>query len=275
MENTVTPLIDIGVNLTNASFKDDLDEVITRAFDAGIEQMIVTGTEAASSEAAQQLAANYSGQLFSTAGIHPHDAKTLSADTIDTIKSLTELTEVVAVGETGLDFNRNYSPPEDQIRSFEQHIELAIDTGLPMFLHERDAFNKQWEILKHYRDQLSDAVIHCFTGEKQQAFRYLDLDLYIGITGWICDERRGAHLHDFVNDIPIDRLLIETDAPYLMPRVKPAPKLKSKRRNEPCTLPLVLNTIAEHHSLTASQLAWHTTDNARRLFRLPVPTKAG
>jgi len=262
------PLIDIGVNLTNNSFKDDFSEVIDRAFEAGVQRMIITGTDADSSEQAQRLAKDYPDELFSTAGIHPHDAKTLSNNTLDTIAGLTELNEVVAVGETGLDFNRNYSSPEDQIKSFEKHIELAIEKDLPLFLHERDAFTKQWEMLKHYRDQISEAVIHCFTGTKKQAFSYLDLDLHIGITGWICDERRGSHLHEFVSDIPINRLLIETDAPYLIPRVKPAPKLKSKRRNEPCTLPLVLKTISEHHELSAEAIAAHTTDNAIRLFRL-------
>jgi TatD DNase family protein len=262
------PLIDIGVNLTNAAFDDDIDEVLTRAREVAIETIIITGTSLESSQQAVALAQKYPGFLYSTAGVHPHDAKTYSPDIHKQLHALAQLPEVKAIGETGLDFNRNYSPPAQQIKAFEQQLELAIDTGLPLFLHERDAHRQQWDILHHHRDQLGKAVIHCFTGNKREAFRYLDLDLYLGITGWICDERRGYHLHEFIADIPLNRLMIETDAPYLIPRVKPAPKLKSSRRNEPCTLPYVLATIAACRQQPEALIARTTTENARLFFAL-------
>lgn len=261
-------LIDIGANLTNAAFKEDLSEVLARAQAEAVEKFIVTGTDLQSSEQAARLAEDYPGMLFSTAGVHPHDAKSYTRASHSELLALAQLPQVKAIGETGLDFNRNYSPPAQQIHAFEQQLELAIETGLPLFLHERDAHKQQWEILRSHRDQFSRAVIHCFTGSKEQAFRYLDLDLHLGITGWICDERRGYHLHDFIGDIPLNRLMIESDAPYLMPRVKPKPALKSSRRNEPCTLPYVLAAVATHRQQSLEVIARATTDNAIEFFSL-------
>jgi TatD DNase family protein len=262
------PLVDIGANLTNSAFKHDFDEVIDRAQAVNVAKIIITGTDLTSSEHAARLAQQHPEKLFSTAGIHPHDAKHYSREAHTELLSLAKLPQVKAIGETGLDFNRNYSPPEQQIKAFEQQLELAIETGLPLFLHERDAHKKQWDILHNHRDQLSRAVIHCFTGSKQEAFNYLDLDLHLGITGWICDERRGYHLHEFIGDIPLNRLMIETDAPYLTPRVKPKPTLKSSRRNEPCTLPYVLAAVATHRQQPIELIARATTDNATEFFGL-------
>ena len=261
-------LIDIGANLTNSAFADDLDAVIKRAQDVAVNKIIVTGTDLESSKQALSLANHYQGYLFSTAGVHPHDAKHYGPETHSELLALAQLPQVKAIGETGLDFNRNYSTAAEQIKAFEQQLELAIETALPIFLHERDAHQQQWEMLKCYRDQLKRAVIHCFTGNKQQAFRYLDLDLYLGITGWICDERRGYHLHEFIADIPLNRLMIESDAPYLVPRVKPKPALASSRRNEPSTLPYVLATVARHRQQTPAEIASATTANALRFFEL-------
>ncbi len=265
---SVDPIIDIGANLTHSAFSADLDSVIQRAGDVGVNKMLITGTTIEGSEQAAQLALQYPSRLYSTAGIHPHDAAGFNSDSIAALRDITCAPQVVAIGGCGLVFNRMFSPRDEQIKAFEQQLELAIELGMPLFLHERDAHNPQWEILASYRDQIPAAVIHCFTGDKREAFRYLDLDLYVGITGWICDERRGSHLHEFVGDIPLQRLLLETDAPYLMPRVKPKPKLQSSRRNEPCTLPYVLNEIARHSPHSTATIAKATTDNAIRLFKL-------
>ncbi|WP_235015240.1 TatD family hydrolase [Oceanicoccus sp. KOV_DT_Chl] len=242
--------------------------MIKRASQAGVAQIIVTGTNIEESHAAAALATQYPQQLFSTAGIHPHDAKSFHHESCQQLADIAVQPVVRAIGECGLDYNRMFSTKPQQIAAFESQIELAAQLQLPLFLHERDAHQAQLEILKHYRDQISAAVIHCFTGEKRQAFNYLDLDFSIGITGWICDERRGQHLHEFIADIPINYLMIETDAPYLMPRVKPKPELPSSRRNEPCTLPLVLSEIARHHHYSLEDIARHTTDNAINFFRL-------
>lgn len=261
------PLVDIGANLTNRSFRNDLDAVLERAFDAGVQEILVTGTDEESSLQAAQLAEQHPGRLYATAGVHPHDADAFTRETEQALSSLLDTAAVVAVGETGLDFNRNYSAPDAQIKAFETQLELACQTRLPVFLHERDAFQRQSEMLMEFRHRLSGAVSHCFTGSRKALYGYLDLDLYIGITGWICDERRGAHLKELVREIPANRLLLETDAPYLLPRtLEPRPR---DRRNEPAFLTEVLRVVAACVNKLPEQLAAETTANARRLFRLP------
>jgi|SaaInl5LU_22_DNA_1037371.scaffolds.fasta_scaffold21845_2 TatD DNase family protein len=264
-------MIDIGVNLTHGQFKNDLQQMLKDSFAAGIECMILTGTDLDSSIESQQLCQKYSEQyknrLFSTAGVHPHDAASWTSDTASQIRELLNCPEVVAVGETGLDFNRDYSPRQEQIASFEAQIELAADSGLPMFLHERDAFETQFDILQNYRDQFGRAVVHCFTGTREALYKYLDLDLYIGITGWVCDERRGLELAELVSDIPLNRLMVETDAPFLLPRnIEPKP---ASRRNEPRYLDWVIMKIAQCYELSDKEITDTTSANARAFFDLP------
>ena len=259
-------LIDIGANLTHDSFDDDRDDVLKRAADAGVSQLIVTGATLEGSAQAVDLASQHP-QLFATAGIHPHHAGETTPEALVQITELSTHPDVKAIGETGLDFFRNFSPKEDQITSFEAHIEIAISTGLPMFLHERDAHPTFAEVLHPYRDQISNVVVHCFTGEREALHAYLDLDCHIGITGWICDERRGTHLIPLVKDIPLSRLMIETDAPYLLPRnIKPKPK---SRRNEPHYLTVVCQAVADAAGLNFDALAEQTTRNAEVFFGLP------
>ena len=173
--------------------------------------------------------------------------------------------EVVAVGECGLDYFRNFSPRDAQLEAFAKQLELAADVGKPVFLHQRDAHTDFMQVMHRYRARLAGGVAHCFTAGMDEARAYLDLDLYIGITGWICDERRGHHLREVVKHIPAERLLIETDAPYLLPRdLQPKPQ---HRRNEPMYLPHVLAAIAQARGEAVEQLAEVTTENALRLFR--------
>ncbi len=259
-------LIDIGANLTHDAFDHDFEDVMRRAETAGVTQMLVTGASREGSERAHQIAEVHPN-LFATAGIHPHHAEETDASTLNLLGSLAENENVKAIGETGLDFFRDFSPRDVQIKSFERHIELAASSGLPMFLHERDAYPAFGDILRTYRADISGAVVHCFTGEKAALYAYLDLDCHIGITGWICDERRGQHLHALVKDIPADRLMIETDAPYLMPRtIRPKPKT---RRNEPMHLPEVCKTVAACREQPFDEVARQTTKNAQRFFELP------
>lgn len=259
-------LIDIGCNLTHDSFDVDRKQVIEAAFQAGVSQIIVTGASAEGSQQAVQLADEWPQQLFATAGVHPHRASAYDNATDQLFRKLARRDNVVAIGETGLDYFRDFSPREDQRSSFEQQIQLAIDTGLPFFLHQRDAHDDFVAILKQYRDQLNEVVVHCFTGSKAELHECLDLDLYIGITGWICDERRGTHMKEYMIDIPSDRLMIETDAPYLKPR-NLRPKIKS-HRNEPRVLPWILGTLAACRNEHPAELAEATTRNARTFFRL-------
>ncbi|WP_114418374.1 TatD family hydrolase [Marinospirillum perlucidum] len=266
-ENRISPLFDLGVNLTDKAFSHDRDEVLDRAFDAGLTGMLLTGTDLDVSEEALTLALTRPGQLFATAGVHPHQASSWSASTREQLASLLKQETVVAVGETGLDFNRNFSTPAEQEKAFEAQLQLAAETGKPLFIHERDAGKRMLELLKTWRDDLSGAVVHCFTGDKKSLFGYLDLDLYVGFTGWVCDERRGTHLWPLLPSVPEERLLIETDAPWLLPRTaRPKPK---KGRNEPALLPWVLAQLAEVRGESPQALAQVTTANACRLFQLP------
>lgn len=263
----MAPLIDIGANLTHDSFDDDMNEVLSRARESGVIQMVVTGASADGNESALALAKKHRGFLFATAGIHPHHASDTTDAVLARIRELARAPELVAIGETGLDFFRNFSPREAQEKSFEAHMEIAAETGLPMFLHERDSHPRFAEMVKPWRDKLSNAVVHCFTGELDALHAYLDLDCYIGLTGWVCDERRGTHLLPIIKDIPADRLMIETDAPYLLPRtITPKPR---SRRNEPAYLPWVCRFVAEVLGEHYDVVAQRTTDNARRFFGLP------
>ena len=263
-------LIDIGVNLTNSSFAGKHQAILERAEAAGVRQMLLTGTSLAGSEEALELCQQLdeSGQrLFSTAGVHPHDASHWDAESPRRLRQLLEQPRVQAVGECGLDFNRDFSPRPQQEKALEEQLALAVELQMPVFLHERDASERLLHILKDYRDHLTAAVVHCFTGEREALFGYLDLDLHIGITGWICDERRGTHLHPLVSSIPEGRLMLESDAPYLLPRsLRPKPK---SGRNEPAFLPEVLREVALHRGESVEQVAAHTTRSAQRFFSLP------
>ena len=259
-------MIDIGANLVNSAFDADRPDVLRRAAAAGVASMIVTGTSVAASRAALALAEE--AGLFATAGVHPHDAEAAAADWPDAIATLAQSPEVVAVGETGLDYYRNYSSQDAQRRAFRRQAELAVATAKPLFVHDRDSGGETRAILADYRDALAGCVIHCFTGTAEELDGYLEDGYHIGITGWICDERRGTGLAELVARIPADRLLIETDAPYLLPR-NIAPKPRS-RRNEPAFLPWVAAKLAECRGEDVTTLARQTHVNAVRFFRLPL-----
>jgi len=257
-------LIDIGANLTHDSFDVDRDIVVQRALDAGVKQMVLTGGSEQGSRDAVELAASRPGVFYATAGVHPHHASEYCDMVHETLKGLQALDIVVAAGECGLDYFRNFSPVEAQRSAFERQLDLAAANGLPVFLHQRDAHDDFVGILKPRLPELSRAIAHCFTGDGNQLQDYLEMGLYIGITGWICDERRGAHLRDIISEIPLDRLMIETDAPYLLPRtLDPKPK---GRRNEPMYLREVLRVVAETCKLPEAAVAEACTENTRRFF---------
>ncbi len=259
-------LIDIGVNLTNKRLLADADTIIDQAAEAGVSQMVITGTSITHSQRAVDLCTLHPQHLFCTAGVHPHDAKTWTGDSANELRSLLQLPVVRAVGETGLDFNRNFSPQQTQIEVFEQQMQLAVESGKPLFLHQRDAMDTFVTLLKHWRDQLGKIVAHCFTDDKRALFALLDLDCHIGITGWICDERRGADLRASVPHIPQNRLMIETDAPYLLPRDLPdAPRDKT---NRPQYLPHILHTVARLRNEDAMTLAPAIHQTTRAFFAI-------
>jgi TatD DNase family protein len=258
-------LIDIGSNLTHDSFADDRDAVMARALQAGVRRQVVTGADLTSSRQAAALAAAHPSHLWSTAGVHPHHAQSFVGAQRSELIDLLKLNCVVAVGECGLDYFRNLSPPAAQRAAFIAQLEIAAHTGKPVFLHQRDAHGDFAAILRDFAGALR-GVAHCFTGGELELEAYLSLGLYIGITGWACDERRGLNLRGVVPRIPTDRLLIETDAPYLLPRdMSPLPK---SRRNEPAYLPHIAATVARLRGATLDSVAAETTRNAVALFGL-------
>ena len=263
----MAPLIDIGINLAHDSYDADRSSVIARAEQAGVAQMLVTGSSIASSHTAVSLARQHPGKLFATAGVHPHHATELTSSALAELGELTAQPEVLAVGECGLDYYRNYSPHTAQRDAFHRQLELAARRGKPVFLHQRDAHRDFIAILREHWPALAGGVAHCFTGGAAELECYLELGLAIGITGWICDERRGAHLLDLVRRIPAGRLLLETDGPYLLPRdLRPKP---SSRRNEPVYLPHIAAVVARARGEPVESLARSSTEAARRLFLIP------
>ena len=259
-------LIDIGANLTHESFAADLDDVMTRAWQAGVRRQIVTGADLPSSRQAATLAAKHPAHLRSTAGVHPHHAESFSPNDRDALLELLQRPAVVAAGECGLDYFRNISQPEAQRRAFTAQLQIAAAGGKPVFLHQRDSHDDFLAILTEHIGALPGGVAHCFTGGPAELEDYLALGLYIGVTGWVCDERRGASLREAVPRIPHDRLLVETDAPYLLPRdLSPKPK---SRRNEPGLLPHIVQIVAQLRGESPETVAAMTTRNAETLFRL-------
>jgi TatD DNase family protein len=259
-------LIDIGANLAHDSFDSDREHVMQRAHTAGVTQMVITGSSIEATRRAIELARQHPGVLFATAGMHPHHAADLSDAAYAELESLAAESEVVAAGECGLDYFRDFSPRDLQRRAFARQLELAARLRKPVFLHQRDAHDDFLAILKEHRSAIVGGVAHCFTAGERERDAYLELGLFIGITGWICDERRGLHLREVVKGIPADRLLLETDAPYLLPRdLKPAPK---SRRNEPHFLPHVAAAVAAARGEPLQSLARSATAATRELFRL-------
>lgn len=258
--------IDIGLNLTHRQFHEDREESLQRAVNAGVSPMVLTGTSVRASEDAAKFSAIHPGVLYSTAGIHPHDAKSCGETTIPQLRKLCSNPQVVAVGECGLDYDRDFSPRDVQKEWFTAQVELAEELDMPLFLHERAAFMDFWKILKRYPACCKKAVVHCFTGTRRELEAYLQLGCSIGITGWICDERRGMELREIVKLIPRDKLMIETDAPFLIPRnLKPRP---ASNRNEPAYLPHIAAEIAKCRGESLEDLSRFTTKNAVNFFRL-------
>lgn len=269
---TPLTLIDIGANLAHDSFDADRDAVLERAQATGVAAMIVTGSTLDDSEKAIALARRFPDRLRATAGVHPHHATGLQASDSGRLSDLLADPMVAAAGECGLDYFRNFSPPAEQRRAFELQLGIAEQQGRPLFLHQRDAHADFLALLRAHPAVASRGVLHCFTGGPQELEDCLALGLSIGVTGWVCDERRGQALRESVPRIPVERLMLETDAPYLLPRtIHPKP---AHRRNEPAFLITVLEETARHRDQTPALLAAQTTANACRFFGLTLNNDA-
>lgn len=263
-------LVDIGINLGHESYDHDREAVIQRAIAAGVSQMVVTGASLDGTRRALEITRAHPLRMRCTAGCHPHHAaELLEVGALETLEQLARGAEVAAVGECGLDYFRDLAPRATQRAAFEMQLDLAVRLGKPVFLHVREAHADFVAILRGFMDRLPAAIAHCFTGTRAEIVECLDLGLHIGITGWICDERRGGHLHDLMPLIPAGRLMVETDGPYLMPRdLSPKPR---SRRNEPMYLPHVAAAVARARGEGLHDLAAHTTAAARGFFALPQP----
>lgn len=265
-------LIDIGVNLAHESFAPDRAEVIVRARGAGVAAMIVTGSTLPDSARAIALCREFPGVLRATVGVHPHHATTLQPGDAPLLAELLADPMAVAAGECGLDYYRNYSPPAEQRRAFELQLALAGQHRRPLFLHQRDAHADFLAMLREHPGVTTRAVLHCFTGGPEELEESLAAGLCIGVTGWVCDERRGGALREALPRIPDDRLMLETDGPYLLPRtIQPKP---AHRRNEPMYLPVVLDEVARCRGQAAAEVAAFTTANACRFFGFTLREQA-
>ncbi|WP_020408494.1 TatD family hydrolase [Hahella ganghwensis] len=265
-------MIDIGVNLSSKLLQNKqglseieaLEQLVATSRTNGMTALVAIGTNLKQSLKAVEFARLHPDFIYATAGVHPHDAKDLDEAGKKGLASLIEAPEVVAVGEMGLDFNRNFSPPLIQEDVFSFQLELNKGQRKPLYLHERDAIDRQLDILEAHRQHFESGVVHCFTGNKDSLRRYLDFGLYIGITGWVCDERRGNDLVEAIPYLPLDRLLVETDSPYLLPRtLRPKPK---NGRNQPWYVKEVIQKIAEIKQMDILEVENITSRNARELF---------
>jgi len=263
----MTQHIDIAVNLLNPSLVDKCGDIIEQAAKQHVSPLIVIGSELDESRQALSLCDQYPSQLFCTAGVHPHYASQWTNASADELTQLAKQSSVVAIGECGLDYNRDFSPRDQQRRAFSAQLELACELNMPVYMHCRDAHDDFIEIVNQYRADLPNALLHCFTGTKTELDACLAANLYIGITGWICDERRGQGLADLVKFIPNNRIMAETDAPYLLPRsMRPKPK---SSKNLPQYLPFIVEEMAKLRGQDYAELAQHCYQNSRAFFNLP------
>ena len=256
---------DIGANLTHPHFKNDLESVLYNAIEEGINKISITGSNIEESVQALKIAKKWPKLLISSCGIHPHEAKKYNYSSLSEIKDLSQNNQVCSIGETGLDYHRTYSSPKDQKKSFEGHVELAIELNMPLFLHVREAHDDFIAILDNAKDKLPKVVVHCFTGLKTELDDYIERNFFIGITGWICDERRGKHLKQLINNIPINKLLIETDSPFLLPRNS---GIKHTKRNEPMYLSIIANEVARNRQEQNEDVFQRIFENSKNFFGL-------
>lgn len=258
--------IDIAVNLLGSALESDIPQIVQAAAEQGVSPLIVIGSDLAESAAAIELCQHYPTQLYCTAGVHPHHASDWNSASLPQQAKLCAAPQVVAVGECGLDYNRDFSPRSAQRTAFAAQLELAAQLQKPVLMHERDAHEDFIAILREYRPHLCGALLHCFTGSLAQMHAYIELDLHLGITGWVCDERRGQELAQIVPFIPQQRLLIETDSPYLLPRsMRPKPK---SSKNKPQYLPYIGQYIANLRNEDAEEFANCCYLNSLAFFNL-------
>ena len=255
---------DIACNFTSDRFDNDLDEIIDRAIANNITKFGLICSQLSDLDKLLEIYHRYSKNMFFTIGVHPHHANEINEEYLEKLKEAISKNNPHAVGEVGLDFFRNLSTYEEQIFAFEEQIKISIDTNKPLFLHQRDSHDDFIKILRKYSSDINKTVVHCFTGTQQQLDDYLELDCYIGVTGWICDKKRNVELRKTIKNIPLSRLMIETDCPYLIP--KNLPDKPKNNRNEPKYLKHILSEISFLMGIDENLLEKETYKNTKYLF---------
>ena len=257
-------IADIACNFTSDRFDNDLDEVIERAIANKITKFGLICSQLSDIDKLLEIYSRYSKNMFFTIGVHPHHANEVNEEYLEKLKEIINKNNPHAIGETGLDFFRNLSTYEQQMFAFEEQIKIAIKKNKPLFLHQRDSHDDFIKILRKYSSDISKAVVHCFTGTQEQLDDYLELDCYIGVTGWICDEKRNIELRKTIKNIPLERLMIETDCPYLIP--KDLPNKPKNNRNEPGNLSHIAKVIALLMDVDELKLREQTFHNSKSFF---------
>jgi len=257
-------IADIACNFTSKRFDNDLDEVIDRAVINNITKFGLICSQLSDLDKLLKIYNRYSKDMFFTIGVHPHHANEFNDEYLKNLKESINNNNPHAIGETGLDFFRNLSTYEEQVYAFEEQIKIAIDTNKPLFLHQRDAHDDFIKILRKYSSDINKAVVHCFTGTQKELEDYLELDCYIGVTGWICDAKRNIELRKTIKNIPLEKLMIETDCPYLIPKnLKEKPK---NNRNEPNNLNHIVAEISTLINIDEDLLRDETFKNTLDFF---------
>ena len=258
-------IADIACNFTSERFDKDLNEVINRAIKNKITKFGLICSRLNDLDKLLKIYEQYLNNMFFTIGVHPHHANEINDDYLKKLKQAVNKNNPHAVGETGLDFFRNLSTYEEQIFAFEEQIKIAIDANKPLFLHQRDSHDDFIKILRKYSSDINKSVVHCFTGTQEQLNDYLELGCYIGVTGWICDEKRNVELRKTIKNIPIEKLMIETDCPYLIPKdLLNKPK---NNRNEPVNLNHIASSIAELMDVNEESLKQITFETSLNFFK--------
>ena len=252
-------MFDIGANLTSSHFSKDLDVVLNDSLTAGVEKICITSSNLDDVKNAKKITEKYKN-LYYSVGFHPHNAKDFKIEFLKDMSVYLNDPKAICLGEMGLDFNRNFSSKEEQILCFESQLSLANSISKPLFLHQRDAHEEFLSVLDNHKFN-QKLIVHCFTGNLSELEEYLKRDFYIGITGWVCDLKRGKELRECINQIPEDKLLIETDSPYLSPR-------KKIRRNEPKFLIDVAEEVATLRNETTESIINSSYKNSLNFFNL-------
>lgn len=254
-------LIDTHCHLTFSPLAEDVPGVIERSRAAGVTGWITVGTQVQDSRRAIELTGLYEN-LYATVGIHPHEAKDADAEALEELRRLGRNEKVAAVGETGLDFHYNFSKQPDQKRVFAAHLEIAGDLGLPVVVHSRNAFAETLEILDRNGAGLKGVVFHCFSGSAEQARQLLDRGYHISFTG-VVTFKNARTTQEAAQIVPLDRLMIETDSPYMSPE-----PVRKHKPNEPALMIHTARFLARLRDVSVDGLAQATTQNAREFFGL-------